>query len=209
MSPSTASLHLSYFAIPGRAELTRLLLAYGDVDFRDTQCTFEEYASAKSTLNLPFGQLPTLQVDGKTTYGQSLAIARYAAKLVGLYPQDPLAALEADAVVDTIAELYNATYPVVFGEQDEAVKRTKLDNLNHVVFPRTFDRLEQRAQGPFFAGSSITFADVHLLDVVENHIGGFPDQLKLDLAAYPKLRAIVATMHASDKLQAYYANKSQ
>ena len=53
MSPS--SLHLSYFAIPGRAELTRLLLAYGNVDFRDTQYTFEEYATAKSTLNLPFG----------------------------------------------------------------------------------------------------------------------------------------------------------
>ncbi|ETV94437.1 hypothetical protein H310_11765 [Aphanomyces invadans] len=209
MASPTTSLHLSYFALPGRAELTRLLFAYGNVDFRDTRYTFEEYGATKSTLNLPFGQLPTLQVDGATTYAQSLAIARYAAKRVGLYPEDPLVALEADSVVDTIAELYNATYPIIFGEKDKDAQTTKLDNLNNVVFPRTFERLEQRVQGPFFTGATVTFADVYLLDVVENHIGGFPDHLKLNLAAYPKLQAIVATLHASDKLKAYYATKSQ
>lgn len=148
-------------------------------------------------------------MNGATTHGQSLAIARYAAKLAGLYPEDPLVALEADSVVDTIVELYNATYPVVFAEKDEGVKRTKLENLNDVVFPRTLQRLEQRVQGPYFAGSTITFADVFLLDLVENHIGGFPDQLKVDLAAYPKLKAIVSTVHASDKLTAYYAKKTE
>ncbi|RHY75757.1 hypothetical protein DYB34_014158 [Aphanomyces astaci] len=178
MAPSTASLHMSYFAIPGRAELTCLLLAYGNIDFRDTQYTFEEYGSVKT-------------------------------KHVGLYPDDPFVSLEADSIVNTIVELYDATYPVEFAEKDEVMKRTTQETLNHDVFPRTLERLEQRVQGPYFAGPTITFADVFLLDSAENHVGSFPGQLKLNLAAYPKLGAIVATLHASHELKAHYAKKSE
>ncbi|RLO08654.1 hypothetical protein DYB28_016154, partial [Aphanomyces astaci] len=134
-------------------------------------------------------------------------------KHVGLYPDDPFVSLEADSIVNTIVntivELYDATYPVEFAEKDEVMKRTTQETLNHDVFPRTLERLEQRAQGPYFAGPTITFADVFLLDLAENHVGSFPGQLKLNLAAYPKLGAIVATLHASHELKAHYAKKSE
>ncbi|OQS03732.1 hypothetical protein THRCLA_21083 [Thraustotheca clavata] len=53
------------------------------------------------------GLIPALQANNHT-YGQSLATARYAAKLAGLYPIDSLIALKADSIVDVITELYNA-----------------------------------------------------------------------------------------------------
>lgn len=46
----------------------------------------DDLAELKPTL--PLGQLPVLQVDG-TIYAQSMAIARYAAKLAGLYQRTP------------------------------------------------------------------------------------------------------------------------
>ena len=47
------------------------------------------------------GQLPILEIDGKVI-SQSLAIARFLAKKVGLYSEDPMEAYEIDNVIDTI-----------------------------------------------------------------------------------------------------------
>lgn len=53
---------------------------------------------------MPFGQVPVLEVDGKTAH-QSVAIARYAAKLVKLNGKDDWEDLVIDSVVDTINDL--------------------------------------------------------------------------------------------------------
>merc|ERR1711862_586541 len=80
-------LKLTYFDVKGRAEITRLALSYGDIPFEDERISHEEFASKKPSL--PLGQLPVIEVDGKT-YPQSMALARYAARLSDLYPSDPL-----------------------------------------------------------------------------------------------------------------------
>ena len=51
----------------------------------------------------PFGHLPVLEHNGKQA-GQSIAIARYAAKQVKLAGKDDWEDLEIDAVVDTIKD---------------------------------------------------------------------------------------------------------
>lgn len=53
---------------------------------------------------MPMGQMPVLEVDGKRIH-QSVAIARYLGKLVGLNGADAWEDLEIDSVVDTINDL--------------------------------------------------------------------------------------------------------
>lgn len=69
--------------------------------------SFPEFAEVKQSL--PSGQLPLLEVEDETTgtkkvFDQSNAIMRYVGKLGGLYPSDPVEAMEVDLVIDTVEE---------------------------------------------------------------------------------------------------------
>ncbi|KDO28181.1 hypothetical protein SPRG_22185 [Saprolegnia parasitica CBS 223.65] len=170
-------LQLTYFSIPGRAELIRLVLAYGHVAFDDIRLSFPEYFEKKSSLDLPFGQL------------------------AGLYPVDALLALEADAVVDAILELVNVVVDAVFKTKDETLRATKFEAINGEIFPRMLQQLEARVAGPYFTGAQITFADVYLLDFFLNTLSN--DSVTIRLAEYPKLQAIVDRTRALPQLQTY------
>lgn len=208
MSPSTAPMQLTYFNIPGRAELSRLLFAYGGLNVEETRYTFDQYFAIKPTLDLPYNQLPTFKIDGQV-YGQSIAIARYLAKRVGLYPQDVLAALVADGAADAILDLLTPTYAAVYFEKDEAERALKLERLNGTVYPQALASLEKAVRGPYIVGEALSFADIFLLDFFDNVLDAFPGQIQVDTTPYPKLEAIVAGLRKSDKLQAYYAAKNQ
>ena len=60
----------------------------------------------------PGGKLPLLYIDGKPLW-QSMAIARYAAKLAGLTLDDPLEACYCDAFVETAKELLSDMYKIM------------------------------------------------------------------------------------------------
>ncbi|EQC41637.1 hypothetical protein SDRG_01595 [Saprolegnia diclina VS20] len=201
-----AELHLNYLNIPARGELTRLLCAYGDLPLSETRYSFREYFAAKAELDLPFNQVPTLHVDGKV-FAQSIAIARYVAKRVGLYPSNALLALAADSVVDAISDVYSEVCPVVYAKMDAETRATKLAHLNTNVLPNALAALERRLAGDYFAGESLSFADIYLLDLFDNVVAGFPGQITVPTQAYPKLEALVTALRKSDKLHAYYASK--
>ena len=79
-------LKLIYPNIPfWRAEISRLALFFGGIDFEDSRPSQGEISKMKHDGTLPFAQLPVLQVDGKTI-AQTGAIARFCGKLSGLYP---------------------------------------------------------------------------------------------------------------------------
>ncbi|CAN0544128.1 unnamed protein product [Laminaria digitata] len=59
-------------------------------------------------------------MDG-TDYTQSTALLRYAGKLGGLYPEDPLASLKVDEIVMMAEDVFSNLFSTV-GEQDEAKK---------------------------------------------------------------------------------------
>lgn len=76
--------------------MARLLFTLGKVEFNDKRMTFDEWRAADSLkAQMPFGQLPVLEVDGKFL-AQSPAIDRYVAKLAGLMPDDPWVVAAAD-----------------------------------------------------------------------------------------------------------------
>ena len=113
-----APLKVTYFSdARGRNELICLILAISKIPFEDGLFNVAEYKKKASTL--PFGQLPTITIEKTSgtaeTYGQSTAIARYAAKLGGMYPENDLeAALLQDSVVDSWRDMLDRFYATVF-----------------------------------------------------------------------------------------------
>lgn len=65
--------------------------------------------TAGGYLDMPFGQVPILEVDGKVAH-QSIAIARYLAKQVKLNGKDDWEDLVIDSVVDTVNDLRASKY---------------------------------------------------------------------------------------------------
>ncbi|WAR26400.1 SCR11-like protein, partial [Mya arenaria] len=63
---------------PGRAEVSRLLLAAAGKAFEDVRVDFAQWGDLKK--DMPQGTLPVLEVDGKMKISQSGSIARYLAR---------------------------------------------------------------------------------------------------------------------------------
>ncbi|GAB9473616.1 Hematopoietic prostaglandin d synthase [Globisporangium polare] len=198
MSP-TPQLKLTYFDFSGRAELARLLFTFSGVAFEDSRISKPAFGAMKT--KLPLGQLPTLQVDG-VVFSQSMAIARYAAKLSGQYPHDPVQALHVDMVSETLVDLGHVFADIMFRTPDAIARAEKTTKLLTETVPKVFTALEDRVQGKFFAGDSATLVDVQLLDMVINFKTSFPE---CSLAAYPKMEAVVENVKANAHIAAYLA----
>ncbi|KAL3668104.1 hypothetical protein V7S43_006968 [Phytophthora oleae] len=195
-----SQIKLTYFAGPGRAELSRLILSAGNVSFEDERLDRDAFLAIKPTL--PLGQVPVLEVDG-TTYSQSMAIARYAAKLTGLYPQNPLECLRVDMVSESLVDIKALITEVTYRTPDEATKAEKTKTLLEESVPKTFKLLEGFVQkGPFFLGDKMTYADLQLFDLVKNALANFAG---FSLDKYPKLTGLVAKVEANPNVAAYLA----
>ncbi|KAG7387317.1 hypothetical protein PHYPSEUDO_014496 [Phytophthora pseudosyringae] len=198
LAPS--QLKLTYFAGPGRAELSRLILSAGNVSFEDERLDRDAFLAVKPTL--PLGQVPVLEVDG-TTYSQSMAIARYAAKLAGLYPQSPLECLRVDMASESLIDVKTLIAEITYRTPDEAAKAEKTKKLLEESVPKTLKLLEGFVQnGAFFLGDKMTYADLQLFDLAKNGLGNFAD---FSLDAFPKLSALVAEVEACPNVAAYLA----
>lgn len=78
---------LFYFDLPGRAEVSRIMMHVGDVAFQDVRFNREEWVSKYKALS-PTGQSPLLELDDGTKICQSSAISYYAASVSGFLPSD-------------------------------------------------------------------------------------------------------------------------
>ncbi|CBJ33855.1 Glutathione S-transferase [Ectocarpus siliculosus] len=150
--PSTATLH--YFDDPGRAEATRVALAYAGKDFEDNIMGFPEYGASKWA---GIG-LPVLEMDD-AEYTQSTALLRYAGKLGGLYPDDALAALKVDEIV-MIAEDVMANMFKCVDQKDDTMANGLLEGKIKTLVEMLTSRLAANASSKFFVGHPPTIADL-------------------------------------------------
>ncbi|GAB9468300.1 hypothetical protein Gpo141_00005619 [Globisporangium polare] len=202
MSATTPqTIKLTYFNGTGRAELTRLLFAFGGIAFEDERINHGDLAALKPSL--PLGQLPVLQVDG-ATYAQSMAIARYAAKLAGLYPADAVDALRADMISETLNDLRGVYSAIMYREPDAAAKAEKTKKMLEEAVPKALSGLEGFVAGKYFLGDDkASYADLQLFDVIVNGLqANFPD---FDASPYPKLLTVVESVKANPGVAAYLA----
>jgi len=118
-----AKITLVYFGMEGKAGPIRNIFAIGKVPFVDKIVKPEDLAEMKLTP----GDLPVVQV-GDLTINQSTDIIRYASKLAGLYPEDPLEALQVDSVLSNMMQIFEDTViKAVYSklDKDTVIKTTK------------------------------------------------------------------------------------
>lgn len=136
-----------------------------------------------------------------------MAIARYAAKMSRLYPEDPVTALRADMISETLSELLNKWSGILHGGFDDATTAQKFQVFKAEVIPKAFALLETMVQGKFLAGDDVSYADVQLFDFVENVLWA---GLGLSLAApFPKLHGVVESVKTMPNIAAYLAQQQQ
>ena len=181
MSPKVK---LTYFNLRGRGEPARLLLAYGGIKFEDCRLTpaFQDPAEwQKLKPSTPYGSLPLLDWDG-TCIAQSMAVARFIARKVGLAGRNDLEAAQIDEIIDAINDLLNASAKVFFSK-DEAEKKKFATETIPAGLANIEARLVSRG-GQFLVGNAFSWADLHVFDFCSN----LPDKSCLD--KLPKIKSL-------------------
>lgn len=203
---------LTYFDFPARAEATRLAFFVGNVEFEDKRISFEQFQDFVS--DMPFTQVPVLEVAG-VHHGQSTAMLRYAGKLSGLYPEDPLAAMKVDEIVmaaEDVNILIFSAWGVPPQKQKEMLDEMcggKLKNL----LQQLSAKLEANASSsPYFVGDSLTIADLQMFSVVITLESGILPAIPTSFVA--EVAPLLKKHHDEavskyPKVAKYYASKSR
>ena len=199
-------LKLSYFDFHGgRAEPVRLALHIGGIPFEDHRFTFAEFAEVRKST--PFGQVPTLIVDG-VQVTQCDSILRYAGKLAGLYPLDAFQALLCDEVMYVVEEAsvkLGPTFRMTGDAQREA--RTALVNGSIPVYLGWLQSQLQAHGGEYFANNRLTVADLKVFADVSALKSGRLDHVPADLVdkVAPALNAHMQRVAENQAVVQYYA----
>ena len=145
------TIKLHYFALYGRAEAERMMLAAQKADWESVEYTQEEWPAIKATM--VGGTMPNLEFPDGTKLGQSSAITRYIAKMGGFYPEDAFMALQADSLTETLIEWLGKFAGGNFGTQIEQDAKRKALFDEHL--PEFFKLLEQTqmGDGPWLFGN--------------------------------------------------------
>jgi glutathione S-transferase len=201
-----SQLKLTYFDIHGgRGEPARLALHIGGIAFEDHRFAFPEFAELRKAT--PFGQVPTLHVDG-VLVTQSDAITRYAGKLTGLYPTDAYQALLCDEVMNAIEDA-NVKMGPTYGMTGDALKaaRTALAEGPLPMYLRWLQAQLEAHGGEYFADKRLTIADLKVFVYVRGLISGRLDHVPTDLVekVAPKVMAHMQRIAQLPAVAQYYA----
>jgi glutathione S-transferase len=183
---------LVYFKFPfWRAEVSRLALHLGGIDFENRFVTGADFKTARQDGSLPFGQMPILIVDGETI-AQTGAIARFCGKLGGLYPtEDALAAAKIDQLIDAATDITNQISPTM-RIKDTHAKLAARKVLAEESLPKWLSYLEALAPTDgrtYFVGNTLTIADLAIWRLMDWIKGGILDGVPVHIIdPYPGLQ---------------------
>ncbi|KAK7076172.1 hypothetical protein SK128_007052 [Halocaridina rubra] len=189
---------LVYFNARGRAELIRWIFTYADIPFTDERIEMSDWPGRKSSI--PGGKLPVLMVDGEAL-PQSLSIARYAARIGGLAPEDPFQSAHCDALADTLSDMMTEVYKVMFakGDKEEQAKKFKEEVYPNHVCP-LLARLESRLKTrDYFITDKLTWSDLMICLVFSGMVKKNPEVLK----PYPVVEKHVNKICVIPKIKAW------
>jgi glutathione S-transferase len=199
-------LKLTYFDFHGgRAEPARLAMHIGGIDFEDHRFAFPEFAEIRKTT--PFGQVPTLTVDGMQIT-QCDAINRYVGRLAGLYPADAFQALLCDEVMCVVEDATVRLSPS-FRMTGDAQKAARLELVN-ASMPMYLAWLQSQLLargGEYFADNRLTIADLKVFVDVRGLNSGRLDHVPTDLVekVAPELNAHMRRIAEMPAVVQYYA----
>jgi len=201
-----SQLKLTYFDIHGgRGEPARLAFFLGGIPFEDNRFPGTQFGEVRKAT--PFGQVPTLHVDG-VLVTQSDAITRYAGKLAGLYPTDAYQALLCDEVLDAVEDA-NVKLGTTFGLTGDALKEARTALVNGPL-PLYLGWLQAQLLahgGEYFADNRLTIADLKVFVFVRGLNSGRLDHVPTDLVQTlaPRLNAHLQRVAQTPGVAQYYA----
>lgn len=200
MSPSH---EVIYFDGAGRAEIIRICLGIAQADWKDTRFTYADWPSIKPTT--PLGSVPILKIDG-VDYVQSVALARYAGRLAGWYPEDAVEALVVDEMMDSLNEVMSkapkSSDPDEFKKLRQEYQATTLTK-----YATFFEAAIQRNGGVGFTPKP-SIADIGVKSIVNAISTG--DWTHVDanfFNAFPGIMATTKMIDENEQIKAYYASK--
>lgn len=183
---------LTYFDATGIGECIRFLFSYGGIPFEDNRIEFNLNKWRTRKDKPMYGFLPLLEVDGKMV-NQSIAIARFLAKKVGLVGKDDWENLEIDAVVDTQNDLrLKLTELLLTLDKD---KKTEIkEEYRKNLLPYYLSRFETQVgeNGGYFVGGKLTLADFHFVGVLNAWKYAMGGDI---LEGYPNLMSLREKVH--------------
>ena len=195
---------VTYFPFKGRAEPTRLAFVVGGIDFEDERIAPDEFGKQKEAGKFMFGSLPTMTVDGKS-YAQSDAMLRYAGKLSGLYPDDPLEAMNVDIVLGAIEDVTIA----IFKDSSEE-SRTKFAKEGVPRYFGPIEKMIQESSGKFLLGDKMSIADIKLYVTTGTLKSGMIDHVPTDiLEKFEGIMECVKAVSENEKIAAWNAEHAK
>lgn len=203
-----ANIKVTYFDINGgRAEPIRLALHCAGQAFEDRRIAFSEFAEVRK--NTPFGQVPTVEIDGETLT-QSNALCRYFGKQADLYPADAYQALLCDEVMDAIED---ATHNIVdtFGLTGDALKsaREQLVSGPLTMYLTWLNARLAQQGGKYFADNRLTIADFKVMVFTQWLSSGQLDHIPTSLVSEvaPAVFAHLTQIANEPRIKAYYDSR--
>merc|ERR1712037_674515 len=191
---------LIYFDARGRAELNRIMLNYGGIEFEDFHIQHGDWEQTKPTLK--FGFLPEIEWDG-VRIAQSVAIYRLVAKEVGIAGKNNVEMAQCDAVVDFCSEMAEASVPCAPFSPDGDEKKQALEKFKTKLdsFIKNIEKILEENGGQWMVGKEFTWADLYVAYVLNQYIGGFAGVEWKDKT--PKLLAHQTKVFNIPKIKAY------
>jgi len=193
---------LTYFDGRGLGETARLLFKSAGVEFTDVRIDQKDWPTLKA--GTPFGQLPTLEVNGHV-FAQSGAINRYIARETGQFGASELEGLAIDSIVE-LANDARVPFNAVRQIKEEDEKKVKIAHFFKESFPAFATKfvtiLSANGGGAgWFVGSKISLADIYVFNYL-----AYLQEFDADfLTAYPLLAGLVERVRTSPKIAAYLA----
>jgi len=199
---------LTYFDMNGgRGEYIRLAFHHGGVKFEDNRIKYADWPALKPAA--VWGSVPTLEVPGKGTLGQSGAILRYVGKQTNLYPKDDFEAALVDDILDACEDVGAKVGPTM-QEKDDAKKKEAREALLKDSLPTIFGNLNKAVgtKGKFVLGDHLTIADLKLFVIVNWFSGGTLDHIPKDwVDQFTNLKRVHSAVAEDPKIKEYYASR--
>ena len=206
-------IRLFYTEIPfWRAEVSRLALYIGNIEFEDVRMTWrEDFDTMVETGKLPYGvtapfrQIPVLEVDGQVI-GQTGGIARFCGKLSDLYPKnDDMLAAQIDQILDAANDITNLISLTMRKQDRDQIKLERL-KLSNETLPKWFSFLEKILQentlSEWFAGDKMSIADLAIWRLLGWIISGKLDQVPTTLLeTFPNLTTLYNSVDSHPKVR--------
>jgi glutathione S-transferase len=177
---------LTYFGFAGRGQSIRWAFLIGKIPFTDTVVDFATFGQQKSAGMFPLGSVPALDVDVggvRTRFCESNALTRYAGKLAGLYPHDPIEALRCDELLDAAEDLFASisnSFSLPLAEKvaarQAAIAPTGAFYKVFAMIVRRYDENFARTQAAGrMVGRSLTIADLKIAGIYVGLLSGMFD----------------------------------